>query len=180
MTKPLALNLPWCNWQHDALLMRYFWIVPRRKSGSMTVQTLCYNRTMRHKENILRLRAEGKTYNQIRDELGCSKGTIAYHCGTGVKEKTKQRNVSTRDRQILSLREYKEKVGCVDCGEKYPHWMLDFDHLPEHEKLGSPTHLVRTLSVEKAWEEVFKCNVVCPNCHRIRSYARGTMRFKDN
>lgn len=36
---------------------------------------------------ILALRTEGKTYNQIRDELNCSKGTIAYYCGDGQKEK---------------------------------------------------------------------------------------------
>ena len=35
------------------------------------------------KEEILRLRQEGKTYTQIQDILGCSKGTISYHCGEG-------------------------------------------------------------------------------------------------
>lgn len=32
------------------------------------------------KENILKLRKEGKSYNEIRNILGCSKGTISYHC----------------------------------------------------------------------------------------------------
>lgn len=32
------------------------------------------------KENILKLRSEGKSYNEISKILGCSKGTIAYHC----------------------------------------------------------------------------------------------------
>jgi len=43
------------------------------------------------KENILKLRADGKSYNEIRKILGCSKGTIAYHCGFGQKEKLKSR-----------------------------------------------------------------------------------------
>lgn len=45
----------------------------------------------KHKDEILRLRAEGKTYNEIQAELGCSKGTIAYHCGAGQKEKVRAR-----------------------------------------------------------------------------------------
>ena len=40
------------------------------------------------KQRILELREQGKTYRQIREELGCSKGTISYHLGIGQKEKT--------------------------------------------------------------------------------------------
>lgn len=53
---------------------------------------------MTHKENILRLRAEGKTYNQIQAELGCSKGTISYHCGEGQKEKNRKCKAKNRAR----------------------------------------------------------------------------------
>ena len=48
------------------------------------------------KEEILKLREEGKTYKQICDELGCSKGTVAYHCGVGQKEKTRTRTREQR------------------------------------------------------------------------------------
>ena len=54
------------------------------------------------KEEILRLRQEGKTYTQIQDILGCSRGTISYHCGDGQKEKTKVRTAnSRRERNIV-------------------------------------------------------------------------------
>lgn len=32
------------------------------------------------KEKIIKLRKDGKTYNEIKKELGCSKSTISYHC----------------------------------------------------------------------------------------------------
>jgi predicted transcriptional regulator len=32
------------------------------------------------KEKIIKLRNEGKTYNEIVSLLGCSKGTVSYHC----------------------------------------------------------------------------------------------------
>lgn len=53
----------------------------------------CYNIVMaKYKEDILRLREEGKSYREIESQLGCSKGTIAYHLGEGQKEKTLNRN----------------------------------------------------------------------------------------
>lgn len=54
------------------------------------------------KKDILKLREEGKTYNQIQDILGCSRSTISYHCGEGQKEKTKIRNVKSR-RNVRSI-----------------------------------------------------------------------------
>jgi IS30 family transposase len=43
------------------------------------------------KEKILKLRLEGKTYNQISKILGCAKSTICYHCGEGQVRKTNER-----------------------------------------------------------------------------------------
>jgi predicted transcriptional regulator len=39
------------------------------------------------KEEILKLRKEGKTYKQISEIVGCAKSTVAYYCGKGQKEK---------------------------------------------------------------------------------------------
>jgi CRISPR/Cas system Type II protein with McrA/HNH and RuvC-like nuclease domain len=44
------------------------------------------------KEQILELRAKGYSYRKIQSELGCSKSTISYHCGSGQKEKLKKRS----------------------------------------------------------------------------------------
>lgn len=49
------------------------------------------------KEQILKLREEGKSYKQIKAILGCSSATISYHCGEGQKEKTKQRTRKIRE-----------------------------------------------------------------------------------
>jgi len=132
---------------------------------------------MKHKENILRLRDQGKTYKEIQEILGCSKSTIAYHVGEGQKQKTKDR--TNRNRTILKrkLWKYKEEKGCMDCGEKYPHWILDFDHKPEFEKTGGPTEILHKYGWDKAIKEVEKCDVVCANCHRIRTFIRGQNRY---
>lgn len=51
------------------------------------------------KSKILELSAQGKTYTQIQKELGCSKGTIAYHLGAGQKEKTRSRSRAWKARR---------------------------------------------------------------------------------
>lgn len=52
------------------------------------------------KEQILKLRNDGKSYNEIVTELGCSKGTVSYHCGPGQK-------VKYRDRQRINRKNIK-------------------------------------------------------------------------
>lgn len=128
---------------------------------------------MKHKDSILKLRAEGKTYDEISLILECSKGTIAYHCGDGQKEKARKRRTVSRSKQADVLNKYKEDAGCIDCNEKYPYWLLDFDHKPEFQKVDSPYRMIRMINTTAMWEEVAKCDVVCPNCHRIRTYTRN-------
>lgn len=53
------------------------------------------------KHDILRLRAEGKTYTEIIKILGCSSGVVAYHCGIGQKAKTAARTNARRKNNPL-------------------------------------------------------------------------------
>jgi len=128
---------------------------------------------MKHKENIFRLRAEGKSYREIEQILGCSKGTIAYHLGAGQKEKSHQRYKDIRASYTKRLRGIKEQSGCVDCKENYPHFMLQFDHLPQYEKVDLVINIARRYSWDRALEEIKKCEVVCANCHSIRTWSRN-------
>lgn len=53
---------------------------------------------------ILKLRAEGKTYNEIVNILGVNKATICYHCGNGQKEKFAIRRRKNRNKQHPYIR----------------------------------------------------------------------------
>ena len=48
---------------------------------------------MKYKEQILKLREEGKTYHEIKSITGAALSTISYYCGKGQKEKVKQRRI---------------------------------------------------------------------------------------
>lgn len=67
------------------------------------------------KEKILKLRKEGKSYNEIKELLGCSKGTISYHCGEGQVEKTN-----------LRLRKYKINNPLKPKLDKFNNRVRDF------------------------------------------------------
>lgn len=91
----------------------------------------------------------------------------AGHPGYFKDKGTKQR----KDRRQM-LDEIKS-VPCADCGGVFPPECMDFDHLPEYEKSFNVGGAVTT---RRAWAsvlaEIEKCEVVCANCHRIRTRQR--------
>ena len=128
---------------------------------------------MEYKTEILKLKSEGKSYREIQKILGCSKGTIAYHLGDGQKQKTVKRTNISKAKKRREVWDIKEQSGCLDCGEKYPHYMLHFDHKPGFEKHGSASEIYSRYGRERGLEEMAKCDIVCANCHAIRTYNRN-------
>jgi transposase len=124
------------------------------------------------KDKILALSAEGKSYRQIQAILGCSKGTIAYHLGTGQKEKTRARTRDRRGKIVKLIQEIKQNTPCTDCKENYPYWIMEFDHLGDKSFTISHHH-DHTSDIEKIKLEISKCEVVCANCHKNRTYMRA-------
>jgi hypothetical protein len=63
---------------------------------------------------------------------------------------------------------------CADSGVAYPPYSMDCDHV-RGEKLAN---LSRLRGGRAAWDkilaEIDKCEVVCANCHRRRTYLRRT------
>lgn len=60
----------------------------------------------------------------------------------------------------------------VDCGGHSPPEAMDFDHI-RGEKLKSVS-LMLNHSLDAILEEIAKCELVCANCHRVRTKARQT------
>lgn len=80
-----------------------------------------------------------------------------------------QAKANLRNRQLkLFLAKYKLEKGCKDCGFNKHHAALDFDHVLGEKKF----NVCLAKSISQAKEEIKKCDVVCANCHRVRSYNR--------
>jgi hypothetical protein len=61
-----------------------------------------------------------------------------------------------------------KSVPCMDCGASYPPYVMDFDHV-RGKKLFDIGRM-RSQTAAKIMSEIAKCDVVCANCHRIRTY----------
>jgi len=60
---------------------------------------------------------------------------------------------------------------CSDCTKAYPYYVMDFDHKNKREKLGDIAHMT-SFSLATLEKEIAKCDIVCANCHRIRTFKK--------
>lgn len=78
-----------------------------------------------------------------------------------------------RDQIRTYIQQLKETTPCKDCGKLYPYYVMDFDHLKDKEFQVS--NLAKGFSLEKVKKEIAKCELVCANCHRIRTHLRASV-----
>lgn len=76
------------------------------------------------------------------------------------------------DSKMQEIHQYQLEKGCADCGYREHPSALEFDHLPGTEKLFNIGEQIGNRSRETLWEEIAKCDVVCANCHNIRTSTR--------
>ena len=65
-------------------------------------------------------------------------------------------------------------VPCKDCGNSFPSYCMDFDHVRGDKFMDLSDMKGRTL--ELIMTEAAKCDVVCANCHRIRTHDRKSIK----
>lgn len=81
-----------------------------------------------------------------------------------------QRSERGRTAWMASL---KEGRPCTDCGQVFPSQVMQWDHLPGHEKLGDISVAFWGRTREEVLAEIAKCDLVCTNCHTIRTFERN-------
>ena len=91
-------------------------------------------------------------------------------------ERYKARSAASNKKLRLRNRDYikniKEATPCLDCGKKYPYYVMHFDHI--YDKNGSVSDLSRaSSSIERIQKEIDNCELVCANCHAERTFSRA-------
>lgn len=88
---------------------------------------------------------------------------------TSEKRRKVSRAFADRKRvERMALFRKLKDVPCADCGNRYPYYVMDFDHNGNKKFLVTRSW---SRSLTAIVDEVAKCDVVCANCHRIRSFA---------
>lgn len=90
-------------------------------------------------------------------------------------EAKKQERVKRNKKVINKL---KENSGCKDCGKFFNYWSLEFDHIiPENKSFDISLAVGNGWSINYILNEINKCDVVCSNCHRIRTFNMLRAKF---
>lgn len=88
------------------------------------------------------------------------------------KDKYLERNKKYRIEIKKYIRELKESNPCLDCSVSYPYYVMDFDHMDGKEKENNINYLSSTGRIGALKKEIVKCEIVCANCHRVRTHDR--------
>jgi hypothetical protein len=106
-------------------------------------------------------------YKDPKDRAEANKRWYAKHRQEQIL-RAKRNNIKLR----TEYHDYKEQFPCADCKVTYPYYVMDFDHLGD-DKVDNLADIVRRKCSKKAvYAEIEKCELVCANCHRIRTHRR--------
>ena len=78
-----------------------------------------------------------------------------------------------RHRKTRELIDMAKNVPCRDCGVVYPPYVMDFDHVRGSKMFNIGQSISKTAPIDSIINEISKCEVVCSNCHRIRTHQRN-------
>ena len=127
-----------------------------------------------YKEDIIRLRSEGKSYGEISEILGCSKGTVAYY----LKDKTEEGPKMTT-KKIEEISPYKAKVvtyinnlketkPCVACSQYLHQSQLDPVDGTDVDNIVASVFDKETFEDSK--RKIGQLKFICANCDRLRQF----------
>lgn len=146
---PVMKTCTQCKEQKDS---SSFYLVKRKQNNTSYLRSIC--KTCHNQQT--------RAYSKLH----YSKNKKQY-------EDRKTRNgVSYKQKQQF-VRNLKDNKICLDCKRTYRYWMLDFDHRPGTIKICEMSHCYHKLHTQEAiLNEASKCDIICTNCHRDRTFMR--------
>lgn len=101
----------------------------------------------------------------------CQRAWYKNYYDTVPKERQRilKKNKETKQQIREKIKKIKEETPCADCGQHFPYFVMDFDH--QRDKEFNIANNVYAKSWETIEKEIAKCELVCANCHRIRTHS---------
>lgn len=89
------------------------------------------------------------------------------------KEDRYKRNKKAREKSIEFLISVKKNAICCDCHRSYHPEVMEFDHVRGEKRECVSVMVYRQgFSISEIKKEIEKCDIVCANCHRMRTVLR--------
>jgi hypothetical protein len=147
-------------------------------------------KSLRSSEQLDKLRPMQKTCPECKEEKPIedfswknrAQGKRSVYCKRCMRLRVRAHYAANREKYLADayrkraelvavVREAKDRP-CQDCGLQYPYYVMDFDHR-EDKQFNIASY--RNVGIRQLRAEIVKCDVVCANCHRIRTHARNTL-----
>lgn len=150
--------------------------VPRKRTYDSSGQALLYCAkcdAYKHQDQFgFKRKASGVRQSQCKQ---CHKTYAAGHyksnkAAYAQRARCSAPRVAARNREWLQ--EHKATKPCMDCGGKFHPCAMDFDHREGEAKRFNVSRMASRLSLEAIQTEIAKCDLVCSNCHRVRTFVR--------
>lgn len=99
-----------------------------------------------------------------------AKSLRTYYRNVDVKRATARRKAA-ENRELLKAA---RSVPCLDCVSSFPWFVMEFDHTRGVKEFTIGARSAN--SITRILGELEKCDIVCANCHRVRTYVRRRFR----
>lgn len=81
-------------------------------------------------------------------------------------------NIERRANVKKLLGDMKLEKGCIDCGYNSHPEALEYDHISDNKEFSVSRAIAMGYSMKRIETEISKCELVCANCHRVRTFNR--------
>lgn len=103
----------------------------------------------------------------------CKACRSAHYKKTYQSKKDKLRaGIVARRKELAARVEALKRQPCMDCGGTFAPYVMDFDHRDGNDKVKGISTFISRGSWTRIEAEIAKCDLVCANCHRIRTFTR--------
>lgn len=160
-----------CGQRFDPVQMHFDHRDPRQKSFNLAAgRALLKNREQLLAEiakceivcaNCHRLRTRKQHRERLAQRTPSTHPRIAEH--------------RARWRHHADILDQLRSVPCADCGRRFAQCAMDFDHRDPSTKTVAVSRLING-GYAKLMAEVAKCDIVCANCHALRTHAHRRKR----
>lgn len=120
----------------------------------------CWNKYMRGGRKVIGL--------YKRDPVTHVTSLSVEHKRNVLKEGRRRNKIRRMEKCRELIKSHLATNPCKDCG--YSNWIaLEFDHRDPKEKLSDISYLLKLGNYNRLLIEIEKCDIVCRNCHSIRT-----------